>query len=46
VIGDVNVYYGVADVSVNKEIHDMNDESGSVVFHGCFPVSESVKCYA
>ena len=33
----------VLDVSVAEHFHDVQDISGFVVFHGCFPVPEGVE---
>jgi hypothetical protein len=45
-VDELNVKQRVLDFSVAYELHHVEDVSCSVVFHGCFPMSERVHVYA
>jgi len=42
---ELGVDESVFDESMSKQFHDVQDVSGSVVFHGGFPMSERVEVY-
>ena len=45
-LGELDVFEGVLDVFVAKDLHDVKDVFGSVVFNGSFPMSKRVEGYS
>ena len=45
-LGELDVFEGVLDVFVAKDLHDVKNVFGSVVFYGSFPMSKRVEGYS